>query len=101
MAALPWNQWQLSCGMGGRLPVESVADFSGIRFLTVCCKLYLSSTNEPYQSNDSLYFALGFLIDVHVFGGTVFRGTVIWRILICGIGLLNTLYREIYELGDE
>ena len=26
VAALPWNQWQLSCGMGGRLPVESVAN---------------------------------------------------------------------------
>ena len=26
VAALPWNQWQLSCGMGGWLPVESVAD---------------------------------------------------------------------------
>ena len=26
VAALPWNQWQLSCGMSGRLPVESVAD---------------------------------------------------------------------------
>ena len=28
VAALPCNQWQLSCGMGvgGRLPVESVTD---------------------------------------------------------------------------
>ncbi|MET4028258.1 DNA-binding transcriptional regulator YiaG [Marinobacter sp. MBR-99] len=25
MAALPWNQWQLSRGMGGRLRLESVA----------------------------------------------------------------------------
>ncbi len=25
VAALPWNQWQLSPGMGGRLAVESVA----------------------------------------------------------------------------
>ena len=25
MAALPWNQWQLSRGMGGRLPLELVA----------------------------------------------------------------------------
>ncbi len=26
VAALPWNQWQLSSGMGGRLALESVAD---------------------------------------------------------------------------
>jgi len=25
VAALPWNQWQLSRGMGGRLRLESVA----------------------------------------------------------------------------
>jgi len=27
MAALPWNQWQLSPGIGGRLTLESVAAF--------------------------------------------------------------------------
>src|SRR5262249_46846487 len=27
VAALPWNQWQLSCGIGGRLAMESVAAF--------------------------------------------------------------------------
>src|SRR5262245_48792711 len=26
-AALPWNQWQLSCGIGGRLAMELVAAF--------------------------------------------------------------------------
>jgi len=27
MAAFAWNQWQPSCGINGRLPVESVATF--------------------------------------------------------------------------
>ena len=27
MAALPWNDWQLSCGISGKLRLESVAAF--------------------------------------------------------------------------
>ena len=36
VSALPWIQWQLSCGMGGRLPVESVADLEW-NTQTECC----------------------------------------------------------------
>ena len=72
---------------------------SGVDITSCQRSILLSDRGSKLLSVNN--YALGFLIDVHVFGGTLFRGTVIWRILICGIGLLDTLSAEIYELGDE
>ena len=48
-AALPWNQWQLSRGMGGRLRLESVATLVWNTHCVVLFPLSFSS-NGMYAS---------------------------------------------------
>jgi len=49
VAALPWNQWQLSRGMGGRLRLESVATL--VWNTQVLAK---TSVNDCFKSNSAI-----------------------------------------------
>jgi len=49
VAALPWNQWQLSRGMGGRLRLESVATLVW-NTQTLVCGVLKRSAAPPIKS---------------------------------------------------
>ncbi|WP_273134879.1 hypothetical protein, partial [Marinobacter vinifirmus] len=51
VAALPWNQWQLSRGMGGRLRLESVATLVWNTQIPACADKALGSSLGFWRQN--------------------------------------------------
>jgi len=60
VAALPWNQWQLSRGMGGRLRLESVATLvwntqanPAVIGIPGHANIYRQASREVYSARES------------------------------------------------